>query len=183
MHGDGAMWIKAFTKDLRTAIYEKSSPGTNSDIWTYDVASGRSLPLVQSAAYEGGAQLSPDQRWLAYVADGPAGGTELYVTSFPTPGRRWQVTTAGASEIRWSRDGRELFYRHDNHLMSVPVETGASFVAGKAQVLFDTSEMFDGPAGFPMYDVSEDGRRFLMLRQSDTWTFRVIQGFDPSAAR
>jgi hypothetical protein len=62
----------------------------------------------------------------------------------------------------WARSGRELFYRSGDAVMSVPVEKGASFVARNPAVVF--KGQYAPSLGGRNYDVSPDGRRFLMLK-------------------
>jgi hypothetical protein len=100
--------------------------------------------------------LSPDGRWLAYVSN-ESGRYEVYVQSYPGPGARLQVSTDGGRAPLWSADGRQLFYRYADQMMAVPVAAGPSFSAGKPRLLFEGRY-----AGG--YDVSPDGRRFLMIR-------------------
>ncbi len=51
--------------------------------------------------------VSPDGRWLAYASD-ESGRFEIYVRPFPdTRTAKRQVSVAGGTEPRWSRDGRE----------------------------------------------------------------------------
>jgi len=70
------------------------------------------------------------------------------------------VTPAGGTEPAWSPKGHELFYRQDDRMMAVPVETRPSLQVGKPVVLF--AAKYD--AG---YDVSPDGQRFLMVKKSE----------------
>ena len=63
----------------------------------------------------------------------------------------------------WSRDGRELFYRSEDKMMAVGVETDPPFAAGVPRVLFEGRYEI-GVGGGQMYDVSPDGQRFLMIR-------------------
>ena len=60
--------------------------------------------------------------------------------------------------------GAELVYLDGaNHLTAVPVETtGSTFRAGTAATLFTTA--YATPAPWRSYDVSPDGRRFLMIK-------------------
>lgn len=76
-----------------------------------------------------------------------------------------QVTTAGGRTPAWSRDGRELFYLDANNLLtSVQVQTGATFSAGKPMKVLNTA-YYPG-FGNRSYDVSPDGQRFLMIKES-----------------
>ena len=105
---------------------------------------------------------SPDGRYLAYVS-GESGGSEVYVQTFPGPGGKWQVSTAGGTEPRWSRDGKELFYRTRNGdaLMAVPVALSPSFSFGAPRKLFEAPYAMVG--GVDNYDVAPDGR-FLFMK-------------------
>jgi hypothetical protein len=87
----------------------------------------------------------------------------LYVTPFPALGARSQVSTGGAREPVWSRDGRELFYRNGTQLLAVTLRADTTFKWDPARVLFEGDFFsFAGP-GNQSYDVSPDGKRFLML--------------------
>ncbi len=67
---------------------------------------------------------------------------------------------------RWSRDGSEIFYRSGNTLMRVPVQPQSTFAAGAPEALF-TGVWIPSGRG-QQYDVSPDGRRFLMIRARST---------------
>jgi len=72
------------------------------------------------------------------------------------------LTTDGAWEPLWSRDGKEIFYRSGDRMMAIPVTTTPSLATGRPRVLFE-GHFVSGAAGLPEYDVTNDGR-FLMLR-------------------
>jgi serine/threonine-protein kinase len=127
---------------------------------------------------EGAPAFSPDGRWIAY-ASLESGSPEIYVQSFPPGDGKWQVSAGTGVEPRWSRNGRELFFRTNEGLMVAAVETtGGSFRADRARTLFNGS--FLGGLGgvsmpgysFPDYDVGADGRRFVMFPGNQQ------QGFD-----
>ena len=107
--------------------------------------------------------LSPDAKWLVYSSD-ESGAREIWVVPFPDPkGAKWQVSTNGGFEPLWSRDGREIFYvAPDNDLVAVEVNTTAGFSTGKRQVLFGT-EGYRRNFSHRGYDVTPDGRRFVMI--------------------
>ena len=120
-------------------------------------------PILATPAYEAGPVLSPDGHWLAYVSSA-SGTPEVYVRSFPDGHRGvWQVSTDGATEPRWSRSGRELFYRGiaTLDLMVADVQTAPVFRPGTPRVLFHTGAA--SGAGYTRYDVSADDRRFLAV--------------------
>jgi len=122
------------------------------------------VPLVASGFTELEPAVSPDSRWLAYASD-ESGTNEIYVRPFPgTSGGRWQVSTGGGTEPRWSHDGRELFFLDaTSHLVAAEVRTTAAFEVTGLRTLFDVS-------GYPSngfhqsYDVLPDGRGFIFGR-------------------
>ena len=66
---------------------------------------------------------------MAYSSN-ESGRGDVYVTRFPEPGGKWQVSTNGGGFPVWSRDGRELFYRgSDGTLMAVPIAAGSELRA------------------------------------------------------
>ena len=94
----------------------------------------------------------------------------MFVTSFPPGGGKWQISDGGGSQPKWSRDGRELFFRSDDGVMSARVAAeGSSLRAGKPDLVF-RGPFLGGIRGlllpgfnFPDYDVAGDGRRFVMF--------------------
>ena len=109
---------------------------------------------------------SPDGRWLAYGSD-ESGRPEIYVRPFPGPGGKTQISTDGGVQPVWARNGRELFYRNGDSMMASVIEAKPVFSAARPKLLFD-GHYEAGTFPFePNYDVSPDGKRFLMVRGSD----------------
>ena len=143
------------------------NPVGNRDIWVLDTQDGKPKPFLKTTFNEGGAQFSPDGRWMAYVSD-ESGRGEIYVQPYPGPGGKWQVSTDGGLEPRWNRNGRELFYRDGDKMIAVPVSTENGFSAGRPQMLFErryVSTPLPQTAG--VGDVSADGQRFLMIKEAE----------------
>ncbi|MEO8097382.1 MAG: protein kinase [Acidobacteriota bacterium] len=103
--------------------------------------------------------ISPDGRWLAYESN-ESGIREIFVEAFPGSATRTQVSSGGATEPRWGRNGRELFFRQGAKMMAVEMQTSPTLRAGTPKMLFE-----DFPTA--AYDVAPDGR-FLMLRDVST---------------
>ena len=110
------------------------------------------------------ATLSPDDRWVAYVSD-ESGRYEVYVRPFPNAAdARWQVSTAGGTEPRWSHGGKEIFYRSAaGEMVAAAVGTTAGFSPGSQRVLFRADAMRANPT-HRVYDVTPDDQQFVMLR-------------------
>jgi serine/threonine protein kinase/Tol biopolymer transport system component len=123
------------------------------------------IPVATTPFNEAFAVFSPDSRWLAFQSN-ESGRYEVYVQAFPGPGGKTQISTAGGTRPVWSRDGRELFYRNGAQMIVVPVQTGERFTAGTPAMLFENGSLMGSGADM-RFDVSRDGRRFLMIQASD----------------
>jgi Tol biopolymer transport system component len=143
-------------------IIGNNVPSAPYDLWALPLFGDRKqLRVTETPFNEVGARISPDGHWIAYLSDeSPGPRFQLYIQSFPEPGRKLQVSTNGAFIPRWGRDGKELFYvEPDLTLMAVPIKyTGSSLEAGAPTRLFkapiDSSTLGNGRS----YDVAEDGR-------------------------
>jgi eukaryotic-like serine/threonine-protein kinase len=124
---------------------------------TLNLGQQPNLSSLQPAAH-----FSPDGKWLAYVSS-ESGTQEVYVTPFPGPGGKWQVSSSGGRSPQWRRDGKELFYiSSDNKIMAAQVKAnGSSFEVGAITPLFQTRPYF-GLFTANLFDVSADGQRFVV---------------------
>jgi hypothetical protein len=108
--------------------------------------------------------VSPDGRWMAYQSN-ESGKDEIYVRPFPNVNEgRWQVSANTGTRPLWSRDGRELFYFiPPGVIMAAPIVPGAAFSAGTPVAVVKGT--YSSPQTGRMYDVSPDGRRFLLIKE------------------
>jgi len=129
------------------------------------VAAGEPTRFLEGKGSETNGQISPEGAWVAYASD-ESGAWEIYVTSFPGAAGKWQVSRGGGSEPRWRGDGKEIFYiAPSGILMTVPVDAAGVFSTGPPTPLFQihgrapisSTDLFT-------YDVTKDGRRFLVNR-------------------
>lgn len=91
---------------------------------------------------------------------------EVYVQPYPGPGGRWLISTNGGTDPVWSRDGRELFYLHDDAVMAVTVTAATTtFTASTPQRLFEGR--YESSVAGRNYDLSPDGKRFVMVRSEE----------------
>ena len=134
---------------------------------------GAPRPLVATPAQEGAPKISPDGKWVAYYGE-ESGAREVYVTAVTGTGGRHQISTAGGVEPVWGRDGKTLYYRSAGKLMMATIATSPEFVVVRRDSLFTHDyATSSGAAGF---DVSPDGKTFVMLRHGDQ-PQRVIVAF------
>ncbi len=135
---------------------------SESELWYYSISDKKSLPYLQGQYAVRNAQLSPDGKFVAYSSN-ETGAWEVYVTPFPAPSSKWQVSHGGGEEPRWRRDGKELFYLSpEGTLMSAKVNLGSSFEAMTPVALFQSRrrQKISSQDVFT-YAVSNDGDRFL----------------------
>ena len=141
---------------------DTSPANTLWDIFVLSLSGERTLrPFLQTKFTEWRARFSPDGRWVAYDSN-EAGGWQVFVRSFPGPGQRWQISMSGGIEPRWSRSGRELFYRSWEWMAAVDVETKPTFRVSRPRALFEGHYHISGEGND--YDVAADGQRFLMIK-------------------
>jgi Tol biopolymer transport system component/tRNA A-37 threonylcarbamoyl transferase component Bud32 len=143
---------------------ETGTPG-DGDIFAMQVGVDTApKPIIATRFQELAPALSPDGRWLAYSSN-ETGRAELYVRPFPEASAgKIQVSTEGGTVPRWGHTGDELFYIDAaGELIAARVRLAPDFgVLGQAR-LFSTVG-FTTMAEHATYDVSPDGRRFIMLR-------------------
>jgi dipeptidyl aminopeptidase/acylaminoacyl peptidase len=168
--GEGKLLFKSdelkvpcdWSRDGRYIAFDSLGKETGWDIWVMPVSGDRKpVPFLKTPFGELLPVFSPDGRFLAYQSN-ESGRYEVYVQSFPGPGGKWQISTAGGVEPRWRADGKELYYRApDQRLMAVGIQNGSGFEAGPPQPLFQAR--FDMTPSRDRYLPTADGRRFLTV--------------------
>jgi serine/threonine-protein kinase len=119
--------------------------------------------LFQSPAGESDGQISPDGKWIAYQAP-VSSRQEVYVSPFPGPGPRRQVSTDGGTEPLWSHDGRELFFQSGTRLMGASVTIGAVFAASVPHIAHE-GRFLKAINGNTDWTLTPDGKRFLRIQE------------------
>jgi eukaryotic-like serine/threonine-protein kinase len=150
--------------DAGSVLTVRVRDGTAADVFLMSIdGTSQPKPLVATPAYEGGPELSPDGRWLLYQSDA-SGQHEIYVRPYPSLNRQWQASEGGGIQPRFSRTGREIYYRAGGHLIAVTFDpSGPEPVFGRPTALFADDYDFGRGISVPNYDATPDGR-FLMLR-------------------
>ena len=162
----GAAIPDGWSSDGRFVLFTQQTKETGFDLSLLELGPGppKATPLLNSPFDEGFGVFSPDGRHFAYVSD-ESGRDEVYVRTFTPPGAtaasgagKWLVSSGGGQTPRWRRDGKELFYRHEGRVLSVPIDTARpSFTPGRPVELFSARG-----ALVTQWDVAPDGQRFLM---------------------
>jgi serine/threonine-protein kinase len=161
----------SISSDGKQLVFREIPAGGRSDLRLFSLEGERSSKVLLATEFsEYNGEVSPDGRWLAYQSN-TSGQYEIYVRPFPNVNEgRWPISTGGGTRPLWGPGGRELFYlASSGRLMVVPVQTESSFTAGIAEVLFAESYFAGtsvGGGSGRTYDISPDGRRFLMIKES-----------------
>jgi eukaryotic-like serine/threonine-protein kinase len=158
-----------WSPDGRFLLYQDIAPNESrrgDDLWLLNVSDKKTTPFLRTEFSEYWARFSPNGTWVAYQSN-ETGRLEIFVRPFHADGSsdagKWQISSNGGVEARWSRDGRELFFlAPDRTLMSVDVRGGALFEAGVPRPVFRTQVV-----GINRYDVAPDARRFLLNVSAD----------------
>ena len=156
----------SLTPGGKSLVYYMSSTTGDGGLYQLPLEpKGPSQPVLadgKSSSFYG--EVSPDGKWIAYGSN-ESGRDEIFVRPFPAVnGGRWQVSPAGGTRPVWARSGRELFFLDDARRMSVvAVQPGPGFNFGTPKVLFDSSAHYETDV-FRSFDVSADGKRFLVIR-------------------
>ncbi|MBC7561435.1 MAG: serine/threonine-protein kinase [Gemmatimonadaceae bacterium] len=147
-------------------LFQRRTRGVWS-IWQAPPAAGLpAIPIVEGGFDAFMPSLSPDGRWLAY-ASSESGRYEIHLRPFPGPGAAMQVSRDGGTEPLWSPDGRHIFYRANRKMIAAAITRGAAPTVSGRRALF--TDVFDGDMPMPHrnYDVTPDGRNFVMIAAVD----------------
>ncbi|MCL4866406.1 MAG: PD40 domain-containing protein, partial [Gemmatimonadales bacterium] len=156
-----------WTRDGAWIVFDGQLTDGKSDEDVFAIGTGadrsRQVAAASNAEDETGA-VSPDGKWLAYGSD-EGGQWQVYVRPFLQPGGRWLVSTGGAGTPLWASN-TELVYADyaTRSMMLATLELGATVRVVNRSALFSL-EPYEYSENSPAFDVSWDGRRFLLLKQ------------------
>ena len=161
-----------WSSDGRYLLFTRQDPVTLKDLWALPLFGDRkAFPVLQTQFLEEQAHISPDGQWIAFVSN-ESGKWEVYLQRFPRASAKWPVSTAGGSQPRWRRDGREIYFVDPKStLYAVGVTLGARVEIGQPRSLFPSS-LGDYAMG-GRYAATADGDRFL-VNIDDTADTRAI---------
>lgn len=155
---------RALSPNGDVLVFLQTDLDSGSMLWQMPLReNAEARPLFEKGSGEMMPSFSPNGRWIAYVSP-ESGRNEVYVRSFTGSEGKWQISNGGGVEPIWSAAGSELFYRSGDTMLAVDVEQSPSFSFGKSHELFTEAYVF-GTTEAQNYDVSRDGRRFLMIKR------------------
>jgi len=138
-------------------IYQQRTELGNWDLMLASIdGPSRVSPLIATKFSEYEARLAPGGTRMSFTSD-ESGRTEIYVAPFPATSVKTVVSSAGGTNARWRRDGRELYFiSSDKKLMAAPID--AAGVPGPPRALFNVASWMD-------YDITRDGRVVAVVRE------------------
>ncbi len=152
----------SWSPDGKFLSFARGQPST--DLMVLPWPGGTPKAFLATPFTEQSATYSPDGRWIAYASN-ESGANQIYVRPSAGEGGKWQVSVDGGVFPRWVRGGRGLVFRSREAILMADVDGGAAFRAGTPKVLFSAGPISTGNSG--AYDVSADGKRFLILKAPD----------------
>ena len=171
--------LGSWSPDGRKVMFA-SQTSHGGDLWIQSLEGDKkAYPFLVTPANEIEGTISPDGRWIAFASD-ETGRFELYVTSFPSPGGKRQISSDGADAPQWLKNGRELAYMNAERKLIV-VEVNArenEFEVGQSKVLFGGKPLPARPHDPDNWDVpvylTSDGKRILLPVPVETDSSRPL---------
>ena len=152
----------SWSPDGKILAFTEHHPSTGADIWVLPMEGKREPQLFLKTSFnENDAKFSPDGRWLAYCSN-ESGRNEVYVRPFPGPGGIIKISNTGGLMPVWAPDGRELFYRIEDKMMVVTIDTKSTFTVGKPKPLFESPSTI-----VERYGITPDNQSFVMIEKGE----------------
>lgn len=172
---DTPVQVWDWSRDGRSLLIGRKSADRGDDLWIQPQDGGAAQPYATAPFDQAYGVFAPDGRSIAYASN-ESGQFDIYLDSFPKPGTRVRLTTAGGTEPRWSADGGELFFRRGSEIHAIALD--------RFEVR-STLRRFDAGATIRAFDVSRDGRFLLNLPANNhaPATATIISHFAPATAR
>jgi len=173
-----------WSPDGKYILYDRGSTGT-SHIWAVPMTpDGKPFPVVQTEAWDHDGHFSPDGKWICFTSH-ESGSDQVYVTAFPGPGPKWQVSQQTGGGAKWSRDGKWICFWNGarNVLLRVPVAEGGERPEFGMEKPFVNGMVFQGPFSDADYSLAGDGR-VLVNRVGDiSKRFTIVTNWKAGLAK
>lgn len=158
----GSLTVVDLSRDGWYVVFNVQDPKTGFDIYYLDLQGDRKpIPLLNTRYGEHGGRLSPDGKWLAYISD-ETGISEMYVTSFPGAGAKWQISNGGMrGGENWSPDGKSIRYQQRDKIFAVDVHAN-----GDKPEFSAPKELLTLPPDLIVISILQDNKRILAARPS-----------------
>jgi Tol biopolymer transport system component len=129
--------VSSISPDGKLVYVNRFADATKTDIWVVPLDGGKPALLLGTSETEAQAQVSPDGKWIVYVA-GSKVERQVYARPYPR-GRSIRVSVDGGDDPSWAPSGREiLFTRNGREVFVAPFTSrGDQAEVGTPRHLFD----------------------------------------------
>ncbi|HZE88868.1 MAG TPA: protein kinase [Verrucomicrobiae bacterium] len=121
-------------------------------------------------------RFSADGRWLLYTSD-ESGRDEVYVTSYPAVGGKWQLSTTGVQWFAWVGPGHDVAYVDAEakafRVSLTPSGAGVE-VSPPARILGDVRLAGLASGSIDPLDFAPDGKRVLVAQPMPSTTGPIL---------
>jgi serine/threonine protein kinase len=173
-----------WSPDGKHILYDRGDTGT-SQIWAVAAEpGGKPFPVVQTGAWDRGAHFSPDGKWIVFTSR-ESGADQVYVTPFPGPGPKWQVSAHGGDGPRWSADGKWICFWNAAHniLFKVSVSPGGGRPVFGAEMPFINGAVYVSSGYRPDYSLSRDGRALVNRVGEQSARFTIVTSWEEGVGK
>jgi hypothetical protein len=115
----------------------------------------------------------PSSRWVAYQSS-EIGKTEVFISSFPNPSVKHRVSLDGGTYPQWDAAGRLYYVTHDDRMIRATLEIRGDLIRVVSRDPLFRLPPGDGGGEAPFFDVSSDGRSFLVNVAEPAGPFTVL---------
>lgn len=164
-----------WSPDGRYILYDRSTTGA-SRIWTVPMPPGeKPFPVGQTEAWDHDAHFSPDSKWIVFTSHEDR-TEQVYVTPFPGPGPRWQVSQQNEGGAKWSPDGKWISFWNwaRNVLLKVLVTESPERPVFGAEKPFINGMVYQGPYSDADYSLARDGRTLVNRVGEQSKRFTIV---------
>ena len=155
-----------FTNDGTKLLATELNPKTQMDIVQIDLVTKAVTPVLATPDAELLPALSPDERWMAYMAS-LGGDPAVFVRAFRGGGGMRRASPGTGGLPIWTKNGREIVYVDLRPALTTFYAVSVTEKEGRLD-LGAPVELFKFPAAQPTnslwYHVTADGERFAVLR-------------------
>jgi Tol biopolymer transport system component len=167
---DQPCWLEDISPDGNYALVSQATSDAGQHTCLLSLKKPKATrPYLISGHETSAGHFSPDGHWVAYFGD-ESGRWEVYVQSFPEPGRPVQISRNGGQSPEWRQDGKELYFLSpDGKLMAAAVDGSQPlFRVTDLKPLFPVN--VGGGSPRRQFHPSQDGQRFLVNTQVESAT-------------
>ena len=141
----------------------------------YSIENDTIISIIQTNSYAGQITFSPDSRFIIYESE-ESGQLGIFVQPLPTNGKKWNISQGFGFDPMWSFDGKEIYYRNNNQLFAVKVNTDSIFKHENPELLFQ-GDFAD--VSLKSFAISNDNKKILILKpMSNVETTRELTIID-----